>query len=133
MSATHLYFDSLLVGEITNTESDFPSFSGEFNLTEAPPQDTDDVLFERIRQYIDLCVRQDTFYSAEPDFSEQEEETDDDENNELELSLAEEENKYLDLIHSNSWKIMEAGAPEARILTPLFGMNKGITWKLNLG
>lgn len=132
MSVTHLYFDQLLVGEITATESEFPSFNGEFILGEAP-KEAEGNLFDRIRQYIDLCVRQDTFYSAEPDFSDQAEETDDDSNNELELSLAEEENKYLDIIHSNSWRVLESSGPEARILTPLFGINNSISWKLNLG
>ena len=128
--STHLYFDQILVGEISAAEGEFPSFNGEITITTA----SEDDLFERIKNYIDLCVRQDTFYSARADAPEQEEETDDDEeNNALELHMAEEENKFLDLIHSNSWKVKEAGGPEARIYTPLFGMNNTVSWRLNLG
>jgi hypothetical protein len=121
---THLYFDNLVVGEITAIESDFPLFNGEFQLIPHP----EDEMALRIAQYIDLCIRQDTYYS-EALTEEQEEgsETED----ETALNLAEEENKFLDLINSNSWKTVDEEGRSARILTPMFGINNSISWKLN--
>jgi len=121
---THLYFDSLVVGEITAIESDFPLFNGEFQLIPHP----EDEMALRIAQYIDLCVRQDTYYSeALTEEQEEESETED----ETALNLAEEENKFLDLINSNSWKTVDEEGRTARILTPMFGINNSISWKLN--
>lgn len=120
---THLYFDNLVVGEITAIESDFPSFNGEFQLIPQP----EDELAQRIAQYIDLCIRQDSYYSEALAAEEEESETED----ETAFNLAAEENKYLDLINSNSWKTVDEEGRNARILTPMFGVNKSISWKLN--
>ena|SRR6218665_3390328 len=120
---THLYFDSLPVGEITAIESDFPLFNGEFRLVLDPAEE----LSSRIAQYIDLCIRQDTFYSEALAAEEEESDTEDTTAQEL----AEEENKFLDLINSNSWRTVDEEGRNARILTPMFGVNNSISWRLN--
>jgi hypothetical protein len=126
---THLYFDSLVVGEITAIESDFPLFNGEFQLIPHPEDET----ALRIAQYIDLCIRQDTYYSEALTAEQEEGSEAEDETalNPIAVGLAEEENKFLDLINSNSWKTVDEEGRSARILTPMFGINNSISWRLN--
>lgn len=114
--ADKLYFDNILVGEIENQNSDFPSYSGDFKLLLEP----NDKLPLHILNYIDLSSKQNEFYLGQLEFENYEK---------TEAEFLKEEEKYTDLIDSDKWEIIESNGEVSRILIPIF-CNNEITWRL---
>lgn len=112
-----LYFEMTLIGDIESTESEFPSFNGNFTQTLV----STDQISNHIINYIDFSKRYTDFYMNE-------EEVPDD----LEQKLLDEEEKYVDLINSNSWHIIDSTGVKTKILVPTFDSQNIINWRLNV-
>ncbi len=115
-----LYFDNLFIGEIEFKDGDFPWLSGSFKLTLEPT----DKLSEHILNYIDYSkLRSRKFELSELDPNNNSYEFDD--------KLAKEEEKYIDLIETDKWKIVSQNGTIEYILIPIFHCDEKIDWRLN--
>ena len=113
-----LYFDNIFIGEIENYSRNFPSFNGDFKLS----LDSKDKIALHILNYIDFSKRQSEFYENPIETDKYEA---------VEDELVKEEETYIDLINSNSWKIRQDNGEIKKILVPVFD-DQEIIWRLSI-
>jgi hypothetical protein len=117
-----LYFDEKLIGDVTYTDADFPSFCGKFNLI----LNQSDTLSTQILNYIDFSAREHRYYASMENAVEYE--PSENELEELEL----EETKYENIVETDSWTLVDEKGETTNILIPQFGFDKTIVWRLNV-
>ena len=115
-----LYFDNLFIGEIDFKDADFPWLSGSFKLTLEPT----DKLSEHILNYIvfsKLESKKLEISSSDPNNSPYE----------YDDNYFNEEEKYIDLIETDKWRIISENGTIENILIPKFHCDDSIDWRLN--
>lgn len=105
-----LYFDTVKIGTIIQTNSNFPSNYGEVIYNDNLEEN------DAITNYINYSIEADKLFSK-------------DESEWLEFIENEEQN-YLDLINSEQWTLKNNNEL-INILTPIFHKNNRISWRYN--
>jgi len=115
MKKYELYWQRIDIGSLTETNWDMRS-SGDilfkFNFFEASPESA------LLADYIKHSIKASTYL---------------DEGDEENYNrMCEEEAKYLDLIHSSDWRLVNDKGKTVKILCPIFHDNNEITWQIDL-
>jgi len=106
-----LFFGDVELGEVTRENGDFPNCFGRFrpSLKQDMP-----AIREEIQRYIDYSIEADRLAQHDP--------------TECDCFTATNEHKFLQLIDSDDWYLVDEQGKRSRILVPNFG-TEGIGWR----
>lgn len=111
-----LYYGNLLIGNITNVESNFPSLNGSFNSL----LKSRDTISLQILDYINFSSEQTEFYLDSKTL-----------NKDTEQILMNDEKKFENLINSSSWRLIDYNGEETKILIPTFDKDGIISYRFD--
>lgn len=114
---SRLYYGNILIGNITNAESDFPNLCGLFNSLLKP---TNSISLQII-EYIKFSSELTEFYLNTSEVDQTKEST-----------LLMKENLFENLINSNEWKLVELNGKETKICIPTFDKTGMINYRFNI-
>jgi hypothetical protein len=109
-----LFYGDVKIGEIVDVRNEFPTTHGAFKpsaISAAEP------LRSHIRNYINFSIQASTI-GEEDDYGQRWED----------FQLTGEQD-YLDLINSEAWYLLDAGATKTVITVPVFHPNHEISWR----
>jgi hypothetical protein len=107
-----LLYKDHVIADVTAEDSDFPSFFGKYTLS---PELDHIGAMTHVLSYIDYSVR------VWPLIEE-------DRTDEIDYEV---ENKFIDLIDSEDWWLLDENGEKTGILIPVFCTDNGINWRLD--
>ncbi|MEP6754128.1 MAG: hypothetical protein ABJA67_01405 [Chthonomonadales bacterium] len=109
-----LYFDDVLVANITQHGSDFPGVFGDYVLAFSDPVDS---LRQHIVKYIEFNTEADRLMMSGDESG-------------WEKYIEDNEEPFVDLIETERWSLHD-GVEINKILVPIFGLESSVTWRWN--
>lgn len=108
-----LFYGEMEVGEVTEEDADFPNLFGRFVPTGSGSGAAWDRLQEYVRNSVAADLLGDESAEAQSDF------------------VVEYESRFLDLIESDDWYLLDEGGRTFPVLLPTFLREGGMVWRWN--
>jgi hypothetical protein len=98
-----LFFQDVFLGEVTETDSDFPTYAGNFVPSEVP---CESALCRRLRAYLELTLQEAMNEDEAVDYS-----------------------TFEDLIESEDWVLADTEGRRLHITSPAYGLDGELLWR----